>query len=143
MGVFSEAIVGTLTTATPLLLGALGENVVQKAGVVNVGLEGMMLTGALAAVVATQISGNPYLGVAVAAGAGVLTALLFALFAVKLSANQIVVGVVINLMALGLTGTINRALYGKQTGFQTVSSFTHLFPSGLNLLNPLVLQAGP
>src|SRR6267154_2713724 len=103
MSVISGAILGTLTTATPLLLAALGENVVQKAGIVNVGLEGMMLSGALAAVIATQISGDPFLGVAVAAGVGVLIALVFSFFAVRLSANQVVVGVVVNLLALGLT----------------------------------------
>ena len=71
---------GTLTMATPLLLAALGENVVQKSGVVNVGLEGLMLTGALTAIIGAQQFHSPLLGVATAALAGMMIALIFAIF---------------------------------------------------------------
>src|ERR1700682_5669033 len=96
----------TLTMATPLLLAALGENVVQKSGVVNVGIEGMMLGGAFGATLATLASGSPLLGVAAGAAVGAIIALLFAGVAVRLAANQVVVGIVINLLAQGVTGTV-------------------------------------
>ena len=126
-----NAVVGcveqTFAMSTPLLIAALGENVVQKSGVVNVGLEGMMLCGAFGATLATLWTGNPLFGVAAGGAAGVLMGLIFALFAIKLTGNQVVVGVVVNLLALGLTGTIYRALFGKQgTALQT-HSLNHLF----------------
>lgn len=142
MSLASSALSGTLTSATPLLLAALGENVVQRAGVVNVGLEGMMLTGAFAATVATRQSGNPYVGVLVAAFAAALMALLFAVFAVVLNANQVVVGVVINLLALGLTGTIYRALFGTTGSFLTTAALPHLLGT-MTLLTPLAIGAVP
>lgn len=132
----------TLTMATPLLFAALGENVTQKSGVVNVGLEGVMLSGAFCATLITLQTGNPYLGVAAGAAVGVFSALIFAGFAVKLAANQVVAGVVVNLLALGLTGTIYRALFGKQgTAIQT-HTLPHLFFEQ-NILTPLALLAVP
>ncbi len=126
MGVISGTLQATMTMATPLLLAALGENVVQRAGVVNVGLEGMILLGAFAATLGAKYTHNPLVGVACAALAGLLLALLFALFAVKLTANQVVVGVVVNLLALGLTGTIYRALFGTTGAFLTTKSLPKL-----------------
>jgi general nucleoside transport system permease protein len=130
----------TATMATPLLLAALGENVVQKAGVVNVGLEGMMLLGAFAATLTTLTSGTAFTGVAVAAVAGAILALLFALFAVKWTANQVVVGVVINLLALGLTGTIYRAKFGT-TGTSLVTPSLPDIGANMTLLTPFALVA--
>jgi len=125
-----SALTGTLQSAmtmmTPLLLAALGETVVQRAGVVNVGIEGMMLVGAFAATVGTISSGNAYAGVGAGAGAGLLLAGLFALFAVRLAANQVVVGVVTNLLALGLTGTAYQAMFGKTGRNVTTETLPHL-----------------
>jgi len=128
--------------ATPLLLAALGENVVQKAGVVNVGLEGMMLVGAFAATIGAKLSGDPFVGIAVAAAAGLLMALLFAAFAIKLTANQVVIGVVLNLFALGLTGTLYRKLFGETGTFVTTRSLPRVL-GDLTLLTPLAALAVP
>jgi general nucleoside transport system permease protein len=138
MTVFEGTLQATATMATPLLLAALGENVVQKAGVVNVGLEGMMLLGAFAATLATLSTGTAYMGVGMAAVVGALIALLFALFAVKLTANQVVVGVVINLLALGLTGTIYRAKFGA-TGTSLVTPSLPKIGANLTLLTLFAL----
>ncbi|HZT44159.1 MAG TPA: ABC transporter permease [Chthonomonadaceae bacterium] len=142
MSVISGTLMGTLTMATPLLIAALGEDVVQRAGVVNVGLEGMMLVGAFAATMATRQAGNPFLGVVVAALAGMGIALLFAAFAVGLAANQVVVGVVIDLLALGLTGTIYRAIFGATGAFVATASLPRLL-GDLTILTPLALLAVP
>lgn len=140
MAVLEGTLQTTATMATPLLLAALGENVSQRAGVVNVGLEGMMLIGAFTATLATLATGTAFAGVGVAAVAGVLIALLFALFAVRLTANQVVVGVVINLLALGLTGTVYRARFG-QTGTSLLTAKLPAIGANLTVLTPLAVLA--
>lgn len=101
----------TLRLAAPLLLAALGELLVQRAGIVNVGIEGGMLSGAFAGFAVAVATGSPALGVAAAAAAGCALACLFAAFAVLRRADQIVVGMAVNLLALGATGLGARALY--------------------------------
>ncbi len=125
MSVLLGAIEGSLTMAAPLLLAAIGETVVQRSGVVNVGIEGLLLSGALAAVISSQSLHNAAAGVVIAALASLICALLFALFAVKMAANQVVIGVVINLLALGLTGTVNRIMYGSQSQILSPPALTH------------------
>ncbi len=142
MSVLSGTLLGSVTMATPLLLAALGENVVQQAGIVNVGLEGMMLIGAFTGMLGSRHFGSPYAGLVAAAVAGLVVALLFARFVVKLSANQVVVGVVINLLAIGLTGTIYRAVFGATGTFLTLSGLPHLM-GGLTILTLFSLAAVP
>lgn len=116
----------TLTMATPLLLAALGENVVQKSGVVNVGIEGMMLGGAFGATLVTLATNSPALGVFAGAAVGAVTALLFAGVAVRMAANQVVVGIVINLLAQGVTGTAYQRLFGRRDVGLSTASLPHL-----------------
>ena len=105
---FLEAAV---RTATPLALAALGEVVVERAGVINIGLEGVVIAGAFGALVGADAAGVAG-GFAAAALAGTATAALFALFAVTLRADQIITGTAVTLFALGLTGALYRTLYG-------------------------------
>jgi len=97
--------------ATPLLLAATGETVTERAGVINLGLEGMMLSGALAATLATTSAG-PWTGIACAVLAGMVLAAGFALVTIGARANQIIAGTALTLGAVGLTGTIYRQAYG-------------------------------
>lgn len=101
----------SLRLAAPLLLAALGELIVQRSGVVNIGIEGMMLTGAFAAFAVAVATGSPGWGAASAVGAGATLAAVFAFFAVVRRADQIVVGTAINLLALGATGLALRTLH--------------------------------
>ena len=101
----------TLRLAAPLLLAALGELVIERAGLINVGIEGTMLTGAFAGFVVAVASGSALAGVAAAAAAGLGVGALFAAFAVVGRIDQIVVGTALNLLALGATGAASRALY--------------------------------
>ena len=94
-----------LRLAAPLLLAALGELIVERAGVVNIGIEGMMLAGAFAAFAAASASGSPAVGVAAAVAAALLFGALFAAAAVLGRADQIVIGTAVNLLALGATGS--------------------------------------
>lgn len=105
----------TLRLAAPLLLAALGELVVERAGIVNIGIEGTMLVGAFAGFAIGVASGSPLFGVAGAAAAGAALGVLFAAFAVWGRTDQIVVGMAVNLLALGATGLGARALYAGRT----------------------------
>jgi simple sugar transport system permease protein len=101
----------TVRTATPLALAALGESVSERAGVINIGLEGAIIAGALGGTVAAGVLGVGG-GFAMGALAGVAIAALFALFTVGLRADQIITGTAITLLSLGLTGTLYRSVYG-------------------------------
>lgn len=104
-------LAATVRTATPLALAALGETIVEQAGVINIGLEGIIIGGAFASLVGAG-AGGVGLGCVAAALAGAAIAALFALFAVRLRADQIITGTAITLLGLGLTGTLYRTLYG-------------------------------
>jgi simple sugar transport system permease protein len=101
----------TVRTATPLALAALGEVVVERAGILNISLEGVILVGAFGALVGAT-NGGVIGGYAIAIGCGVLLALVFGLFAIAFRADQIIAGTAVTLLAVGLTGTLYRALYG-------------------------------
>lgn len=101
----------SVRTATPLALAALGETVSERGGVINIGLEGSIIAGALGGTLAATSLGVAG-GFAVGALAGVAMAALFALFVVWLKGDAIITGTAITLLALGLTGTIYRTVYG-------------------------------
>ena len=100
----------SVRTATPLALAALGETVVERAGVINIGLEGVILAGAFGALVGASTGAVG--GIAVGLVAGLLTAAVFAAFALGARADQIIVGAAITLLATGITGTVYRTAYG-------------------------------
>jgi len=133
----SAVLLSTVTSATPLLYTALGETVAQRSGIVNVGLEGILLTGAFTATCVALQTHSPLCGVLAAAASGIAMALLFAIFTVWLRANQVVVGVVINLLALGLTGTLYRQLFSSSG--QGVHTDSLPLVGGVTLLTPLGL----
>lgn len=101
----------TIRTATPLALAALGECVSERAGIINIGLEGAIIAGALAGTVAAGSLGVAG-GFVAGAVAGVLIAAIFAFFTIRLRADQIITGTAITLFSLGLTGTLYRSLFG-------------------------------
>ncbi|HTE19097.1 MAG TPA: ABC transporter permease [Armatimonadota bacterium] len=101
----------TLAFAVPLLLAGIGECVVERAGVINIGVEGLMLVAALASVVASHGSGSPWVGVGAGVVAAVALGALFGVLAVYRGVNQVVAGTAVNILALGLTG----AYYGTLT----------------------------
>ena len=108
------ALVGFLAAsvrvATPLLFAAIGETVTERAGVINLGLEGAMLAGALAS--ALGASGGAWAGVGAGLLAGAVVAAVFAAWVVGARVNQIIAGTAVTLACVGLTGTIYRQAYG-------------------------------
>lgn len=104
-------ILSMIRYSTPLLFVSLGVLVMEVAGIVNMGAEGMMVIGCLTGVVATHAFGNAWLGDLVAAVAAGLFGLLFAALALEYRINQVVLGVAFNLVGAGLTTTLNRAFF--------------------------------
>jgi simple sugar transport system permease protein len=111
---WSALFAAMLRFATPLLFGALGGIVSERSGVVNIGIEGMMLTGCYFGIYGADIGGSWVIGLVVAMVAGGVLALVHAVFSITLRADQIVGGVAINLLALGITGYLYVEHYGEQ-----------------------------
>ncbi len=99
--------------SAPIALAAIGETVAQKSGVLNIGLEGAMLCGAFFAMLVSQVTGSPWLGLAAGGAAGLALTLFQGWFTVLLAADQVVVGTAANLFALGLTSSLFRMRYGQ------------------------------
>jgi general nucleoside transport system permease protein len=109
---WSALLAATLRYATPLLFAALGGLFSERSGVINIALEGMMLMGAFFAIWGADLTNSWVGGLAVAVLAGGLLALIHAVFAISLRADQIVSGTALNFLALGLTGYMFVDIYG-------------------------------
>jgi general nucleoside transport system permease protein len=106
-----QLLESTLRVSTPLIFAALGGMFSERAGVINIALEGLMLIGAFGAAVVTYATHSPWLGSAGGVAAAMVIAALYALFVIWLRANQIVAGTAINMLALGLTPFACKILY--------------------------------
>ncbi len=102
----------TISMATPILLAALGELLVEESGVLNIGIEGAMLCGAFAALATAYFSGSVGLGLLAGIAAGVSINATLALLAVNLAVNQVVAGTALDILALGITGVFYRRMFG-------------------------------
>ena len=110
--VLAPFLAATLRTAVPLGLAAFGELLVERAGLINIGLEGAILAGAFGALVGAS-AGGVGLGFIASIAAGLMIAALFALCVIWIRADQIIAGTALTLLSLGATGTLYRALYGS------------------------------
>ncbi|MET1065706.1 MAG: ABC transporter permease [Arthrobacter sp.] len=97
-------IAGSVTLAVPIVFGSLSGVLCERAGVVNIAIEGQLLGGAFTAAIVASMTDNPYLGLLAAAVAGALVSMVLAVFSIKYLVNQIIVGVVLNVLISGLTG---------------------------------------
>ncbi|AZO37386.1 MAG: ABC transporter permease [Mesorhizobium sp.] len=117
-GLFSEVFLGALlfgavTAAVPLLLAGLGEQMSEKAGVLNIGIEGMMLAGAYLGFVGAFYSGSLWLGFLTGAAGGIAVALIMALLCVRIGLNQIVNGIALTLGLEGLTALLHHFQFSR------------------------------
>lgn len=120
------AIITIVGISTPILLAGLGEMVVEKSGVLNLGVEGMMLVGAIAGFATTVATGNPWLGMLAAGAAGALSALLFGFFVLTLNSNQVATGLALTIFGTGLSSLIGLSFVGR-----IVPQFGSIFPPEL------------
>ena len=111
-------LASTVRLATPLLFAALGEVISERAGLLNLSLEGMMLAAAFGGALGGYLTGSPFVGLAMALAFSVAISALQGWFSINLRANQIVVGIGINVMVLGLTTVAARAIFGRNAGFK-------------------------
>ncbi len=136
MDLLTGILVSLVVAATPLVFAAIGELVVEKSGVLNLGVEGMMIIGAIAGFAVTIDTGSYVAGMAAAVAAGALMALLFGLITLSLLANQVASGLALTLFGLGLSALIGQAYSGQSAG-----SFPRLHIPGLSdipVIGPVV-----
>lgn len=117
-GFFSDTflaalVFGAVTAAIPLLLAGLGEQMSEKAGVLNIGIEGMMITGAYLGFVGAYYSGSFWLGFLTGAAGGIAVAALMALLCVRIGLNQIVIGIALTLGLEGLTALLHHFQFSR------------------------------
>ncbi|HHS82437.1 MAG TPA: ABC transporter permease [Devosia sp.] len=126
-----EFIIAVLVTvvgaATPILIAALGELVVEKSGVLNLGVEGMMLVGAVTGFGVTYSTGNPWLGMFAAMLAAMAVSMIFAFLTLTLNANQVATGLALTIFGIGLSALVGEGFVGK-----TIDIFGSVFPPFLS-----------
>ncbi|ODT04118.1 MAG: ABC transporter permease [Gemmatimonadetes bacterium SCN 70-22] len=141
-------VVQTLRIAIPYLLAAAGGVLSERSGVIALTLEGWMLTGAFTATIGTYYSGSAWVGVLCGIAGGVLAALLHAVACIRYRADQVVVGIAINLLAVGITRFFLRLAFDSSSNSPRVAGFDWLSGTGdgrgetgvlASLANPLVL----
>lgn len=130
--VYEALIIGTFaatfSTATGFLLASLGEAVAERSGVMNLGIEGIMLMGAFMGFWGTWLTSNPLIGIILAMGIGAFFALIHAIISVSIRANQMIVGFTIWLALSGLSGFLYSELVLKKEQFPRVSPFATGIP---------------
>lgn len=112
MDALTLLLLSVMTAATPLLLAAVGELVTEKSGVLNLGVEGMMIVGAVCAFAASVSTGNPFAGVAAGTAAGAGMALIFAFLTLTMLANQVATGLALTIFGVGLSALIGKNYVG-------------------------------
>jgi len=113
--------------STPLAIAAIGEVIGQKSGVINIGLEGMILAGAYGGLVGTLLTNSPWTGLLVGTTFGLILGLLQLYFVLKLALDQVLVGTAINLLALGVTSTLFRKQFGQAGQLTSLPSIPSIY----------------
>ncbi len=108
----------TLIAGTPLLLGTIGEVICERSGILNLGVEGVMATGAVTAFIVTFVTGNPWFGLVAAIIAGALISILHAFVSITLNASQVVSGLALTMLGLGISGLVGKPYIGKPLAYK-------------------------
>ncbi|SCX02753.1 urea ABC transporter, permease protein UrtB [Agrobacterium sp. DSM 25558] len=112
MDMFQAILLTVITAATPLVIAALGELVTERAGVLNLGVEGMMIMGAVCAFAAAHITGSPYIGIVAGIASGAVFSLLFGFLTLTLVTNQVATGLALTILGLGVSGMLGESFVG-------------------------------
>jgi general nucleoside transport system permease protein len=126
MGLLEAIIMSVLAASTPLLLAAAGELVSERAGVLNLGLEGMMIMGAACGFAGAYFTGSVIIGAVCGIMAGVVMAALFAMLTIGLAVNQVAAGLALTIFGIGLSGLIGAGFVGER-----IETAPHLYVPGL------------
>jgi ABC-type uncharacterized transport system permease subunit len=136
-------LAGAIRVASPILLAAIGEIYAERSGIINVGVEGQMLTGALFGFLGAHYSGNQWLGLIVGGLSGMVIAAIVGFLCISLFGNQVVTGVAINLFCLGMTNYVYRSVFGVTLDIPTTTTMHAVdIPvlSSLPYLGPILFQ---
>lgn len=135
-------ITATLRMTTPLLFTALGGMISERSGIINIALEGMMLTGAFFAVAGTHWTGSPWLGLVIGVLSAGMAACIHAYWSITLRGNQIVAGTAVNLIAAGITAFLIQRIWGQEGASGSVEGLPNI-ASGINVLLPVAFLLVP
>ena len=137
-------LAGALALATPLIFGALGGVIGERAGVVNIAIEAQMLAGAFTAAIAGSLAGKPWAGLVAAMLAGVLVALVLGVFTITYYVDQVIVGVVLNVLVIGITTFLFRQVLAPNTEALNSPETFAVVPipllSEIPLIGPILFQ---
>ena len=114
LAVIENALWIGVRSATPLLLAALGEIYAERSGILNLGIEGMMAAGAFSSFAVALLTGNPWLGVLAGIAAGVALSLIHGFISISLRGNQVVSGLALAMLGLGISSVLGRGFVGRQ-----------------------------
>ncbi|WP_454701600.1 ABC transporter permease [Agrobacterium burrii] len=112
MDMLQAILLTVITAATPLVIAASGELVAERSGVLNLGVEGMMIMGAVCAFAATHMTGSPYLGILAGIASGAVFSLLFGFLTLTLVTNQVATGLALTILGLGVSGMLGESFVG-------------------------------
>jgi ABC-type uncharacterized transport system permease subunit len=132
----------TIAAGTPLFIATLGEIVAERSGVMNLGVEGMMSVGAVAAFIATMTSGSPWFGLAAGIAAAAALSLLHAFSSVTLKVNQVVSGLALTMLGVGISGLAGKPYIGRPLEAQMAPVRVPLF-ADIPYIGPLLFRKDP
>lgn len=137
----ASLLASSVRAGTPLLYATIGEILTERSGILNLGLEGIMITGAFTGFAVSLLTGNPWLGVLCAGFAGMLIALIHAFFSITLKANQPITGLMLVLFGLGVTGFFGRDYIGQVAVYINPISIPYL--SSLPIVGEVLFNHDP
>ena len=132
----------TLVAGTPLLLGTIGEVICERSGILNLGVEGVMAVGAVTAFIVTFTTGNPWLGLCAALVAGMLISLTHAFASVTLQSNQVVSGLALTMLGLGVSGILGKPYVGRPLT-EKFSDMPIPLLADIPIAGPILFDQGP
>ncbi|MEH6402121.1 MAG: ABC transporter permease [Sneathiella sp.] len=134
-------VLTVITAATPLVFAGIGELVTEKSGVLNLGIEGMMLVGAVTAFVTATVTGNYFLAVIAAAASGAFMAFLFGILTLSLMANQVATGLALTLFGVGISALIGQDFVGEPV--QAISKLNIAGLSDIPIIGQILFGQDP
>jgi len=132
----------TLVAGTPLLLGTIGEVICERSGILNLGVEGVMAIGAVTAFIVTFVTGNPWLGLLAAIIAASLISVIHAFVSITLNANQVVSGLALTMLGLGISGLVGKPYIGKPLTIK-MQDWPIPILSDIPIIGPIFFQHSP